>query len=145
VGAGLLLISMVNLLAYRHVQAIFDKMLTTVQNRFTAMGLPAFPAAHLLIFWESIQLGYSGFKHNPADYATAIRVPTLMLHGANDPRATVAQGAKVFKRLNGPKQMGTFADVGHDSYFAVQPEQWTQAITSFLAQPSGAQPRHEAV
>lgn len=37
------------------IEAVFDKMLSTVQNRFSAMGLPSFPGAHLLVFWGGVQ------------------------------------------------------------------------------------------
>ena len=33
------------------IEAVFDKMMSTVANRFTAMGLPAFPGTQILIFW----------------------------------------------------------------------------------------------
>ncbi|HKM56418.1 MAG TPA: alpha/beta hydrolase, partial [Isosphaeraceae bacterium] len=33
------------------VECPFDRLLSTVENRFSAIGLPAFPCAHLLVFW----------------------------------------------------------------------------------------------
>jgi pimeloyl-ACP methyl ester carboxylesterase len=109
-------------------------MLSTVQNRFAAMGLPSFPAAQLLIFWGSIPKGYPGFKHNPVAYARRVQCPTLMLHGAHDPRATLREGMAVFRSLNGPKQFEVFAGAGHEAYLAAQPEQWQRAVAQFLAQ-----------
>ena len=43
----------------------FDRLLSTVENRFTAMGVPSFPAARLLVFWGGVQLGYSGYRTQP--------------------------------------------------------------------------------
>src|SRR5207237_2938162 len=40
------------------LESPFDRLLDTVANRFHAMGLPAFPAAGLLVFWGSLQQGY---------------------------------------------------------------------------------------
>src|SRR5262249_45805933 len=37
----------------------FDRLLSTVQHRFSAMGVPSFPAAQLLVFWGGVQHGYS--------------------------------------------------------------------------------------
>lgn len=117
------------------LEAIFDKLLSTVQNRFRSMGLPSFPAAHLLIFWGSVQQRYLGFRHNPVEYAAHVQCPTLVLHGTDDPRATIAEGRAVFQRLNGKKWFEAFTDVGHEAYLAANPDQWQCAVTQFLAQP----------
>ncbi len=116
------------------LEAVFDRMLSTVQNRFAAMGLPSFPAAQLLVFWGGVQSGYSGFKHNPSEYATRVQCPTLMLHGTDDPRATLAEGRAVFQNLRGVKQFEAFAGVGHESYLAAHPDQWKHSVSEFLAQ-----------
>lgn len=114
------------------LEAVFDKMLSTVRNRFTAMGLPSFPAAQLLVFWGSLQNGSSGFRHNPIEYAASVRCPALVLHGTDDARATIAEGRAVFSQFSGKKWFEAFTDVGHEAYLAAKPEQWKQAITQFL-------------
>lgn len=115
------------------VEAVFDEMLTTVQNRFNAMGVPSFPAANLLVFWGSVQNEFSGFEHNPADYAEQIDLPVLMLHGANDPRATLAEGQHIFNQLAAEqKEMVVFDGAKHESTLGVDPEKWEQAIKLFL-------------
>ncbi|MBI1880690.1 MAG: alpha/beta fold hydrolase [Chloroflexi bacterium] len=116
------------------VEAVFDKLLSTVQNRFAAMGVPAFPAAHLLIFWGGVQNGYFGFSHNPVEYAASVQCPALMLHGTDDPRATLAEGMAVFQWLNGEKHFEPFVGAGHEAYLAARPEQWKRTVTRFLAQ-----------
>jgi hypothetical protein len=35
---------------------------------------------------SGIRNGFSGIEHNPVDYATAVSVPTLVLHGQHDER-----------------------------------------------------------
>lgn len=116
------------------IEAVFDKMLSTVQNRFSTMGLPAFPAAQFLVFWGGIQQRYSGFGHDPVDYATQVQCPTLMLHGTNDPRVTIEQARSVFDNLNGRKQFEEFDGVGHESYLVAKPDQWRRSISEFLVQ-----------
>ena len=59
----------------------FDRLVNTVSNRFQAMGLPAFPCAHLLVFWGGWQHGFNGFEHNPVEYAGKVDCPALLLHG----------------------------------------------------------------
>lgn len=118
------------------LEAVFDKLLSTVQNRFTSMGLPSFPAAHLLVFWGGFQQGYSGFRHNPVEYAASVYCPTLVLHGTDDPRATLAEGRAVFQNLNGKKWFEAFSGVGHEAYLAAKPDEWQRAVSQFLAQYS---------
>ncbi|MEM9774984.1 MAG: alpha/beta fold hydrolase [Chloroflexota bacterium] len=115
------------------VEAVFDEMLTTVENRFDTMGVPAFPAAQLLVFWGGVQHGFNGFEHNPADYAEQIEVPVLMLHGSNDPRATLAEGQHIFDRLAAEqKTIIIFDGAEHESTIGVDPDLWQQSVRSFL-------------
>jgi alpha-beta hydrolase superfamily lysophospholipase len=114
----------------------FDRLLSTVENRFSAMGLPSFPGAGLLVFWGGVQQGFNGFKHNPADYAREVEIPTLLLHGATDPRVTLAQAEAVFANLQGPKRFELFPDTGHEPYIARGREQWRRAVAGFLAPDS---------
>lgn len=110
----------------------FDRLLATVGNRFHAMGLPAFPGAHLLLFWGGVQQGFNGFRHNPAEYAAQVSCPVLHLHGADDPRVTREQAQAVFDNLAGEKQMELFDGVGHTAYLLEQPERWRRVVGEFL-------------
>ena len=116
------------------LESVFDSMLGTIRNRFGAMGVPAFPAAELLTFWGGRQFGFNGFAHNPVDYATSLECPALFLHGADDPRATLAEGRRVFEAApSRRKQFVVFDDVGHDSYAAKYPDPWRATVAAFLA------------
>lgn len=116
------------------LESVFDTMLGTIRNRFHAMGIPPFPSAELLVFWGGRQFGFDGFAHDPVDYAAALDCPALFLHGADDPRATLAEGRRVFDAAPAPgKQFVVFDAVGHDSYAARHPRQWQAAIRSFLS------------
>ena len=114
-------------------ESVFDSMLGAIRNRFDAMGAPSFPAAELLVFWGGRPFGFDGFAHNPVDYAKSLKCPALFLHGADDPRATLAEGRRVFEAASGSKQFVTFEDVGHGSYAAKHPEPWRAAVEAFLA------------
>ncbi len=113
----------------------FDRLLTTVEARFDALGVPSFPAARLLVFWGGVQHGFDGFAHNPVDYAAAVRCPALFLHGENDPRVTVVQVRAVADRTAGPNRLVTFPGLGHESYAAARPEEWRRAVADFLTAP----------
>ena len=71
------------------VDAPFDRLLSTVENRFVAMKLPPFPLARMIVLWGGARQGYWAFAHNPFDYASKITCPVLHLHGENDPRVTL--------------------------------------------------------
>jgi uncharacterized protein len=117
------------------LEGTFDRLLTTTQHRFHAVGLPAFPAAELLVFWGSVQLGYNGFRHNPAEYAAAIECPTLLMHGERDPWITAAETAAIAGQVRGPKQVIEFPRLGHEMpYVYGAPELWRKTIAQFLGQ-----------
>jgi alpha-beta hydrolase superfamily lysophospholipase len=112
----------------------FDRMLATVENRFDAMGLPAFPSARLLVFWGGVQHRFNGFQHNPVEYAQHVKAPVLLLHGENDPRVTRAQAKAVFESFDGPKELELFPDVGHESYLAANGAKWKATVSQFLGE-----------
>lgn len=114
------------------VECPFDRLISTVENRFTAMGLPAFPCAQLLVFWGGIQLGFDGFRHNPVEYAQAVHCPVLLMHGENDSRVTTAQAQAIFNNLGGEKEYELFPEVGHQGYLDAKPELWSRRVSAFL-------------
>ncbi len=115
------------------LEAVFDNMLKTVRNRFSAMGLPAFPAAELLVFWGGRQFGFNGFRHNPVEYARSLACPALFLHGEFDPRATADEGSAVYAAAAGPKELVIFDRAGHEPYLSIEPGRWREAAGRFLA------------
>lgn len=114
------------------VEAVFDTLLNTVRNRFDAMGIPSFPSAQLLVFWGGRQWGFNGFENNPVEYAKSLNCPSLFMHGANDPRATLIEGRRVFEAVPGPKEFQEFKSVGHDAYVSMCPEAWMAAVSKFM-------------
>lgn len=115
------------------LESPFDRMLTTVGHRFHLMGLPAFPAANLLVFWGGVQHGFDGFGHNPVDYARRVRCPTLLMQGARDPFVTPSEGRAVAEALAGPKRFELFDDAGHEPCLGADAGRW-RALVSDLFQ-----------
>ena len=114
------------------LEAVFDSMLNTVRNRFDSMGVPSFPSAELLVFWGGRQLGFNGFAHNPVDYAPSLNCPALFMHGADDPRATVAEGRRVYDAVPGPKMFRAFDAAGHEAYSSIYPAEWRAAVAELM-------------
>ncbi|MFQ5608221.1 MAG: alpha/beta hydrolase, partial [Candidatus Zixiibacteriota bacterium] len=73
------------------LEAVYDRLLTTVQNRFDMVGFPRFPASHLLLFWGGVQTGIDAFDLNPVEYASSVTCPALIMHGGEDRRALPSQ------------------------------------------------------
>lgn len=115
----------------------FDRMLTTVQHRFHAMHLPSFPLAELLVFWGGWHEGFNGFQHNPADYAPSVQCPTLLLHGAKDPRVSVAEVERIHARLGGSKALVVLPGLGHESYVTALPDVWRAQVRRHLLGAEG--------
>lgn len=121
------------------LEGAFDNLLTTVRHRFDAVGVPSFPAAELLVFWGSVQMGYNGFGHNPSGYASAVHCPTLLMTGARDGWVRPAETRAIYDRLGGPKQLVEVPDVAHDMPFVYwAPELWRQSVAALLEQVPAA-------
>ncbi len=110
----------------------FDSLLNTVKHRFTAMRLPAFPLAHLLVFWGGILMRFNPFKHNPATYAQKAHCPVLLMHGGKDPRVTVEEVQQVYRAFPGIKTFKLFPHLAHETYVGACPEEWLSAVRGFL-------------
>lgn len=113
-------------------EAVFDSLLTTVRHRFSAMGVPSFPSAELLVFWGGVQAGFNGFTLEPVAWATALTCPSLFMHGTEDPRARIEEGRRVCAAAPGPAQFVAFPAAGHESYASRFPAEWTGAVRRFL-------------
>jgi len=114
------------------VECPFGSMRTTTQKRFEAMGLPTFILPDLLMIYGSIQNGFNAFTHNPTEYAKQVKIPTLLLYGAQDARVTQVETAEIFKNLQGEKKLGIFPDAGHENYLWRFSEEWAQEVDNFL-------------
>lgn len=115
------------------LESVFDRMSTTAANRFHQMGLPAFPGANLLLFWGGVCGGFDANRHNPVDYASHCRCPTLMLHGELDPNARLEEGNRVLSQLGTrDAEMVVFPNVGHSPTLAANRELWQRAVQRLI-------------
>ena len=114
------------------LESPFSRLLETTRNRFRLMGLPPFPAAEVMIFWGSVQLGINGFRHNPLDDARFVTCPTLILGGGKDERATPEQIQSVFDAIPASKRLAMIPQAGHELSITIAPEIWNQAVNWLL-------------
>jgi len=113
----------------------FDSLLTTVEHRFETVGLPAFPAAHALLFWGGLQLGFNPFRHGALTYAPHVREPVLLMAGDRDPWVTPEETRHIFDALGGSKRLYLCGGVGHASCLSSDSARWTTIVGEFVANP----------
>jgi alpha-beta hydrolase superfamily lysophospholipase len=116
----------------------FDSLLTTVEHRFETVGLPAFPAAHALLFWGGVQLGFNPFRHGALTYAPHVHEPVLLMAGDRDPWVTPVETRHIFDALGGPKRLYLCGNVGHASCLSSDSGRWTALVSAFVANPVAA-------
>jgi len=114
------------------LESPFDSLLQTVRHRFHTMGVPAFPSAHLLVFWGGVDQGFDGFAHRPLAAAPRITRPTLLLGGGADHWVTPGETRAIFEALRGPKSLHLFAGVGHEALLRRRPDEWRAVVGAFL-------------
>ena len=110
----------------------FDRLVTTVGHRFSAMNLPPIPLSQLLVYWGGFQQDFDGFTHNPTEYAKSVTCPAMVMHGDQDPRVSMQEARSVFANLVGPKRFTSLSGVGHQSYLTARPEEWRRGVAEFL-------------
>ncbi len=123
------------------IEAVFDRLINTVRNRFKLMGVPAFPNAELLVFWGGVQAGFNGFEHDPELYASFVRCPVLMLQGEEDPRAKVHEAMNVFEAVSTKKRFVVFESLTHESYLSASPDRWRTEVMQFLGEATPMSPQ----
>jgi hypothetical protein len=115
----------------------FDSLLATTRHRFTAMGLPGFPMAELLVFWGGVQQGFDGLAYRPAASAARVTRPTLLMSGAADTYVTPEETRAIHAALGGPKRLVFFDGLGHDAGLRLRPREWRAAVAPFLDDVAG--------
>lgn len=115
------------------VESPFNSLVETVGNRFRAMGLPAFPFAHALVFWGGAQHGAWGLGNRPARDARSVRCPSLLFSGGRDRRVTPAQADEIARALPPPSEYIFLESAGHLAFVTAAPEIWRERVGRFLA------------
>jgi uncharacterized protein len=110
----------------------FARLVDAVRSRVQAMSVPTFPLTELIVFWGGVQHGFNGFAHNPVDYASQVKCPTLILQGKLDNWTTVAAIDRIYQNLGGVKQLSIFPNAGHDLLVTVDKNRWMKDIKKFL-------------
>ena len=114
------------------LEAPFARLGDAVCARFELLDVPSFPAAELLLFWGGVRGGLDPQAHAPLDYARSVRCPSLVLAGARDRRASLAQAREVASALGQAGRLETFPEATHVATLASDPSRWRRAVTRLL-------------
>ncbi len=114
------------------VECPFSSLLQTSKNRFESMGVPAFPAAHLLVFWGGLENGFWGFSHDVAGYSEAVTIPTMIIYGERDARVRRFEMDHIHDHLAGEKELLIFPQAGHGDYLIHDSAKWVNGVEEFL-------------
>jgi hypothetical protein len=114
------------------LESPYDRLLTTVGNRYDAMRLPAFPFAHLLVFWGGVQHGFNGFRLNPVDDAPQVKCPALVIGGQFDAWAQPDEVRRVADALGGATECHIFEHAGHGGYAQAETGRYREIVATWL-------------
>jgi pimeloyl-ACP methyl ester carboxylesterase len=114
------------------LEAPFDRLSATVGHRFEEMGLPASPAAQLLLFWGGLQQGFDASGFAPVEHAGAVVCPTLLIVGDRDRYVKIAEVRAIQRRVAGRADLEVVKGLGHRSLHALAPARWNRVVSAFL-------------
>lgn len=110
----------------------FGTMQDAVAIRFKMVHMPAFPMAHLLMLWGSLENGFWAYGHNPKDYAKKVSCPSLLMYGERDDRVTRREIDDVYDNLKANKTLRTYPKAGHENYLVKYRDEWIADVSKFL-------------
>ncbi len=110
----------------------FDRLVTTIGNRCHMVGMPAFPAAEMMVFWGGVQGGFNGFTHNPVEYARDVSCPTLLMDGDQDERVGLSHAKEIAAALGAHCTFKVFTGAGHVMYADQVTQEWEGVVQDFL-------------
>lgn len=118
------------------LEGCYAELREAVGWRVAMMGLPERPLSEWLGLWGSVVLGTNMLAQSPEDDAKHVDVPTLLLHGADDPRAPADNGRRIEAGLRGPRRLVVLPDTGHQLGVNHARAPWAAAVATLLEQAS---------
>ena len=110
----------------------YSSLLSTVKNRFTIMGLPSFPFAHILTFWGGILNGFNAFSFRPIEYCSKIDTDILLLSGKLDKRVNVRNVERMYRKFPGKKKLHIFENAKHESLIENNRNVWIDVVGNYI-------------
>lgn len=115
------------------IECPFDRLSTTIGNRYEWLGLPRFPCAHLVAFWVGAQQGFNGLAHNPVNYARRATCPALLLQGELDDSVGRPFVREVGRNLGRDARFELIPGASHAFLVTRAEKEWRRSVRDFLA------------
>ncbi len=93
---------------------------------------PYFPTVYSFLRLAELKLHCHLEDFAPKNTASAIKVPSLLIHGQKDSISPLANARKVYALLSGPKELWSVPEAGHTSCARVAGEEYIRRIRAFL-------------
>lgn len=110
--------------------SVWDELVACAHSQF---HVPAFPMVHLINACYKRRGGFDLRAASMVDAVRASRVPTLIIHGAEDDFVPVGMAPRLFKACGASiKEMHVVPDAGHTMALLMDPEGYDQMVFDFL-------------
>jgi alpha-beta hydrolase superfamily lysophospholipase len=115
------------------LESSFDRLETTVANRFKLLGIPAWGLNQNLLFYGGLILDFDPFTHNPIEQVSSIQTPLLYMAAGQDRRVFLAESRQIFQSFGSPnKEFVLFENSKHQSLIKADSAKWKQFTQDFL-------------
>jgi hypothetical protein len=146
-----------NVLAYNHAYAMMhftsqgartrepERLagLTKLKVLLSGVNVPrptsAFPPSTVDPMCHALFIGDPDGIRLACRYCDRGRETPLVMHGSDDPRATLAEGRRVFDAVSSDKTFQTFQNTGHHSYIEAHRAAWTDAVENLMKKTENRQ------
>ncbi|MBX7240298.1 MAG: alpha/beta fold hydrolase [Bacteroidia bacterium] len=110
----------------------FATLKQAIYNRCELLGIPAFPASELLMFWGGVQEDFSAFEMNPVEFARSVQAPVMLISGKLDQKVQSWETDSIFSALSAKdKKQVVLKSCGHDNFMR-EAGLWKKEVISFV-------------
>lgn len=106
---------------------VAESTFTSVEDNITTgveklAGLPSFPFAPLIVFWDEQETGLRMVQIRPIDEIPAIGPrPLLLVHGELDDLIPVENARQLYAAAREPKELYLIPNAGHENFVGTDP------------------------
>jgi len=115
------------------LEAVYPDIETAVGNRLRVRLGRLGPLLTPLLTWQlEARWGIDRRDLRPVDAIRRVRVPLLLVAGADDPRTTPADAARLFAAAAEPKQLWIVPAAAHEDFHRITPAEYELRVLDFL-------------
>ena len=131
-GASLLLSDSTDKPELLILESVFPDINSAIANRLNSVVPYGGLLSPLLTLQLGVRLGKPASWFSPVESAGKVKMPTLILSGADDNRTTPEDTQKIYDALAGPKEMVLMDGIGHDDLELHGRDQYWIVVENFI-------------